>query len=163
MTLRSIPPMRALALAIATVAIAAAGCSSDDEGTPEACLVPADAYAEALHDAPGAVTLADGTPISSCLTSGQDPAELAQVGKAMIDTATRLNADARRDPGGEENVALGYLVAAAHKGAEQTGGIHADLVRRLDAAARFSPGGEPLSGSFERAYSRGFTSGRASG
>jgi hypothetical protein len=155
--------MRALALAAAAAAIAAAGCSSDDAGTPDACLAPADAYVEALHAAPRAVTLADGTPISSCLTSGQDPAELAQAGKAMIDAAERLNAEARRDPGGEENVALGYLVAAAHKGAEQTGGIHADLVRRLDAAARFSPGGADLSGSFERAYSRGFTAGQATG
>jgi len=155
--------MRTLALAAGAVVIAAAGCSSDDAATPDACLAPADAYVEALHAASRAVTLVGGTPISSCLTSGQDPAELSQVGKAMVAAATRLNADARREPGSEQNVALGYLVAAAHKGAEQTGGIHTDLVRRLDAAARFSPGGEPLSGSFERAYSRGFSSGQASG
>jgi hypothetical protein len=152
-------------LAIAAAAIASAGCSSDDDGssTPQACRVPAGGYVDALHNAPGTVTLGGETPISSCLPSDQDAADLAQVGEAMIDAAKRLNAAARRDPGGQQTVALGYLVGAVHAGISETGGIHADLERRLDAAARFSPGGEPLPASFERAYSQGLTSGQASG
>jgi hypothetical protein len=155
-------PIGAL-LAAVIVAVAAAGCGSDETGTPEACLVPASAYLHALRAAPDSVTLAGDIPISGCLPSDQEAAELAQVGEAMVDSATRLNAAARRDPGGDENVALGYLVAAVHSGAEQDGGIHADLVRRLDAAARFSPGSEPLPARFERAYSKGFTAGQSSG
>lgn len=149
--------------ALACAAIALAGCSSDDEGTPEACLAPASDYAQALGAAPGAASLDDGTRISACLPSEQDPAELGQVGEAVIETATRLNAAARRDPGGDVAVALGYLVGALQQGASETGGIHADLLRRLDAAARFTPGGEPLPVSFERAFGEGYAAGQQSG
>jgi hypothetical protein len=140
-----------------------AGCSSDEEDTPAACLGSADAYLEALGAAPSEVRLERSTPISDCMVSGQDPAELGQMGEAMIEAATELNAAARRRPAGEDTVRLGYLVGAVQAGASETGGIHADLVRRLDSAARFSQGGKPLPVSFERAFGEGYAAGQETG
>ena len=57
----------------------------------------------------------------------------------MVEAATRLNAEARAEPGGAANLQLGYLLGAAQRGAEGTEGIHAELIRRLTAAARYSP------------------------
>jgi hypothetical protein len=142
---------------------ALAGCGEEEADTPDACLVGADAYVEALEDAPDPVLLDGSTPISDCLTPDQDPAELGEIGEEMIDAATDLNAAARRDPSGPATVELGYLVGAAQEGAAQSGGIHADLLRRLDAAARFNEGGRPLSASFERAFGEGYAAGQEEG
>jgi hypothetical protein len=156
--MRRLPPIAAIAMLVL------AGCtSSDDEETPAACLAPASAYLDALDAAPGAVTLDGTTPISDCFPPGQDAADLAQVGQAVIETADQLNAAARRDPAGAQTVALGYLVGAVQEGTSATGGIHADLVRRLDAAARFVPQGERLPVSFERAFNEGYAAGQRSG
>jgi hypothetical protein len=137
-----------------------AGCGSDDGETPAACLVPASDYLEALGAAPGQVRLADQTPISDCVTSGQESADLNTVGQSVIQAATKLNAEARRDPSGEETVELGYLVGAVQEGAS---GTEADLVRRLDAAARFNEGGEALGAAFEHAFGRGYAAGQETG
>jgi hypothetical protein len=143
--------------------MASAGCSSSDEETPPACLGSPSVYLEALKRAPGEVRLEGGTPISECLASDQEPAELGRVGEAIVEAATELNAAARRDPAGEDTVQLGYLVGAVQRGAAGTNGIHADLVRRLDAAARFNEGGETLPVSFERAFGRGYAAGQETG
>ena len=158
------PRMRCLLLGAAVAALAATGCSSSgDEGTPQACLAPAGTYIDALDAAPGAVRLGGSTPISDCFPADQDAADLAQAGQSVIEAAKQLNADARRDPGGAQTVALGYLVGAVQEGASATGGIHADLVRRLDAAARFAPAGERLPVSFERAFNQGYAAGQQDG
>jgi hypothetical protein len=140
-----------------------AGCGSDDAETPAACLAPADAYLEALAEAPGEVRLDGTTPISDCIVPSQDGGELSQVGSATVEAATRLNAEARRDPAGERTVELGYLVGAVQEGAAETGGIHADLVRRLDTAARAGEGGEPFSAGFERAFGEGYAAAQEGG
>jgi hypothetical protein len=138
-----------------------AGCGSDGGGeTPAACLVPASDYLEALTAAPAQVRLAEQTPISDCVRSGQGSAELGQVGQSVIQAATKLNAEARRDPGGEATVQLGYLVGAVQEGASDT---EADLVHRLDAAARFNEGGNTLGVQFERAFGRGYAAGQETG
>jgi hypothetical protein len=139
------------------------GCGSDGDETPAACLVPASDYLEALGAAPGDVRLADQTPISECVTSGQASGELNQVGQSVIEAATKLNAEARRDPSGHSTVELGYLVGAVQQGASDAGGELVDLVRRLDAAARFNQGGEPLPAAFERAFGEGYAAGQESG
>ena len=69
-------------------------------------------------------------PISDCLTPSQGTGELENIGQEMIVTATRLNAEARRDPAGTAAVELGYLIGAVSKGADSA---HTDLVRRLTA------------------------------
>jgi hypothetical protein len=151
-----------LVLAV-VVAWATAGCGATSDTTPVSCLEGTDAYQAALKDAPGAVELKGGTPISDCLVENQKAGDLATVGIAMVAAATRLNAEARAEPGGAANLRLGYLLGAAQRGAESTNGIHADLVRRLSTAARYSSGGRPLPPAFLSTYREGFDAGKARG
>jgi len=150
---------RTLALALVGSA-ALAGCSSsENEETPAACLTENGVYRDALGAAPGRVSLEGETLISDCLLPEQEGGELAQVGQLVVETATELNADARRDPTGPATLQLGYLVGALERGAE---GIHADLVRRLNAAARFSPD-QLLPPEFERTFGEGYAAGLEAG
>lgn len=147
---------------VATV-VALAGCGNQGDSTPVACLEPAAVYEKALRDAPGEVLLRQETPISECLASNQQAGDLAQVGEAMVETATSLNTQAREEDGGDAAVQLGYLLGAAERGAASSEGIHSDLVRRLTVAARYAPGKEPLSPQFLSAYREGFDAGRSGG
>jgi hypothetical protein len=145
-------------------ALFAAGCGGRAEPeTPVACLEGTGAYLSALRAAPAAVRLADGTPIGDCLADNQQAGDLATVGEAMVEAATRLNAEARAEAGGKTGVELGYLVGAAAAAAEKTEGVHAQLVRRLAVAARFAPDRRPLSPAFLAAYKRGYDAGHATG
>jgi hypothetical protein len=156
------PTIARAALAILVLAaIPLAGCgSSREDDAPAACLATSQGYLRALEAAPGQVRLAGSVPISACLVPEQSGGELASVGREMIVTATRLNAEARRDPGGPAAVELGYLIGAVSQGADA---IHTDLVRRLNSSAHFSEtGGTPPAG-FERAFGRGYAAGQASG
>jgi|SRR5690348_12641454 len=153
-----------LAVSLATgVALVAAGCGSQGDSTPVVCLEGAPVYERALRDAPGEVLLRGETPISDCLASNQQAGDLAQVGEAMVETATSLNAQARAEDGGEAPARLGYLIGAAERGAASSEGIHSDLVRRLTVAARYAPGKEPLSPAFMRSYEAGYAAGREHG
>lgn len=143
--------------------VALAGCGSQDDSTPVACLEGAGAYERALREAPGEMLLSGETPISDCLASNQSGGDLARVGEAMVETATTLNAEAREADGGQPAVELGYLLGAAQRGAEDSEGIHADLVRRLTVAARYAPDRQPLSPAFLRAYRTGYAAGRNHG
>jgi hypothetical protein len=144
-------------------ALAASGCGGTSSDTPAACLAGAPAYLRALADAPGAVRLREGIPISDCLAENQEAGDLATVGATLVTTATRLNGEARADPGGGANLELGYLLGAAQRGASDTDGIHSELVRRLIAAARYSPESRPLPPAFYRAYRSGYAAGRHNG
>ena len=116
----------------------------------------------ALADAPGEVELDGETPISDCLAENQQGGDLATVGEALVEAATKLNAEARAEPGGDANLQLGYLLGAAQRGADSTEGIHADLIRRLTVAARYAPGAR-CSQAFLATYRQGFDAGRAHG
>ena len=155
-----------LTLALICALVAAAllsACGHSDDGTPVACLEGPNAYGRALAGAPGEVKVDGETPISDCLAENQQGGELATVGTALVEAATRLNAEARSDPGGDANLRLGYLLGAAQRGADRTEGIHADLIRRLTVAARYAPGDQPLSPAFLAAYRRGFDAGHERG
>lgn len=154
---------RLAVLLAAGLALAGIGCGSQGDSTPVACLEGAGAYEKALRDAPGEVLLAGETAISDCLAPNQQAGDLAQVGEAMVETATALNSQAREEDGGDAAVQLGYLIGAAERGAESSEGIHADLVRRLTVAARYAPDKEPLSPQFLSAYREGFDAGRSGG
>ena len=161
--MRARPPLATALAALLALAAILAGCgNAKDSSTPVACLEGTGAYMKALAAAPGEATLADGTPISECLADNQQGGDLATVGEAMVETATKLNAEARAEPGGPAAVRLGYLLGAAERGASQTGGIHAELVRRLTVAARYSPQ-PPLPSAVQRAYREGFEAGRDHG
>jgi hypothetical protein len=149
------------ALAAAVILLGAAGCGTkQNDLAPAACLVTNQAYLRALESAPGAVRLASDTAISACLVPEQQAGQLASIGQEMIIAATKLNVEARHDPGGRHAVQLGYLIGAVAKGADP---IHTDLVRRVNSAARFSEKGGTLPASFERAFGRGYAAGHSSG
>jgi hypothetical protein len=151
-------------LVLLAAAVLAAGCGrSQSEATPIACLDGTSAYLAALDKAPGKVRLSGATPISACLTENQEGGELASVGEAMVEAATKLSAEARAEPGGDANLQLGYLLGAAQRGADETEGIHTDLVRRLTVAARYAPGSKPLPAAFLATYREGFDAGHAGG
>lgn len=153
---------RALVLG-ACAAVLLAACGSGEPATPAACLEGAGTYLSALRKAPAAVRLGGRTPISFCLVEDQQAGELSRVGLALLRTATELNADARPRPGGQANLALGYLAGAVERGAANTSGIHADLVRRIETAAEFSPRGEPLPAAYRSTLERGKRAGRENG
>ncbi|MGN6274912.1 MAG: hypothetical protein ACTHNP_03155 [Solirubrobacterales bacterium] len=156
--------MRFVALiALALACLIAAGCGNQDETTPVACLEGPGAYEKALASAPGEVLLSGETPISDCLVRNQQGGDLATVGEAMVTVATKLNAEARAEPGGDAALRLGYLLGAVQRGAEHGEGIHADLVRRLTVAARYTAGKQPLPPSFLSAYREGFDAGHSGG
>jgi hypothetical protein len=155
--------MRRLLLATAAIAFALAGCGSNDAETPVACLEGDGVYLQALERAPAAVKLRGETPISDCPVENQSGGDLATVGAAMVETATKLNAGAREDPGGAANLQLGYLIGAARDSAERTDGIHSELLRRLSTAASYNPSERPLPLAFIRAFARGIDAGQASG
>lgn len=152
-----------LALLASLCLIAIAGCGTQNESTPVACLEGAAAYEKALQDAPAEVLLGGATPISDCLASNQTAGDLSQVGEAMVEAATNLNAKAREKSGERAALQLGYLLGAAKRGAEDSEGIHSDLVRRLTVSARFAPGKQPLSPAFYRAYRTGYAAGQSEG
>ena len=155
---------RLLVLSLACLgALAVAGCGSQDDSTPVACLEGSAAYLKALEAAPGPVELGGGTTIGECLAPNQKAGDLSTVGVAMVEAATTLNAEAREDPGGAAALQLGYLLGAASGAAEESEGIHTDLLRRLTVAARFAPDRDPLSAAFRRAYARGFSAGAQHG
>jgi hypothetical protein len=144
--------------------LAGAGCGSqNDDSTPVACLEGSAAYLTALRAAPAAVALGGETPISDCLAENQQGGDLATVGEAMVAAATKLNSEARAEPGGDANLQLGYLLGAAEAGAEKTEGIHTDLIRRLTVAARFAPADDPPPAAFFSTYRRGFDAGNENG
>ena len=147
-------------VAALTAALLAAGCGDGEESdTPAACLDRSGVYREALEAAPGEVRLQAETPVSDCLPRDQSSGDLTRTGELMVETATELNAGARRDPGGAATVQLGYLVGAIERGADS---IHADLVRRVNSAARFTPD-RLLPAEFERTFGRGYSAGLDSG
>jgi hypothetical protein len=161
--------MRAMRIRIAIVFAAAAtcllavGCGEPSDSTPVACLEGTGAYVKALAEAPGVVKLGGETLISECLAENQQAGDLATVGTDLVTATTRLNAEARAEPGGDANLRLGYLLGAAERGAQGTNGIHADLIRRLSAAARYSPDNRPLPPAFLSTYREGFDAGQARG
>jgi len=133
-------------IALLTLLALVAGCGETSDRTPEACLSGAGFYVEGGRG---------DVRISDCLMESQSGGELATVGAAMVEAATELNSAARARSGGEANRRLGYLVGAAERGAEDTGGIHADLLRRLKAAALYSPADRSPSATFLSTYRRG--------
>lgn len=148
---------------VACVCLLAAGCGNQDDSTPVACLEGPSAYEKVLAAAPGEVLLGGKTPISDCLVRNQQGGDLATVGEALVTVATKLNAEARAEPGGSDALRLGYLLGAVQRGAEHGEGIHTDLVRRLTVAARYAPGKQPLPPQFLAAYREGFDAGHSGG
>jgi hypothetical protein len=120
--------------AAAVIALVVAGCGGPAP-TPlaDGCTAGPDAIVAALRTAPGAVVLADGSPLSRCISDGTDEGELQTVGIAFSSAAERLRDTAETDP--EAALRLGYLVGVTQKGAARTNGVMAELVRRIEIVA----------------------------
>jgi hypothetical protein len=126
--------MRPLALLAVAATVAVAGCGAGDgggDGPPLSCTDSDAAIVRALAAAPAPVTLGDGTRLSDCVARATSDADLQSVGIVFTNAAERLV-----DAG--DSVAVGYLVGAARRGAENTGGVGVELVRRLESAGRRS-------------------------
>jgi hypothetical protein len=150
---------RGIAAAAVVLVSALAACGSKGStSVPSACIEPVGAWLSALRSAPAAVRLGGDTQISACFT-GAEPPDVAQT---AVKAATVLNAQARRDPGGQSTVSLGYLDGALHVGTVHVPS-EADLVRRVDTAARYNPHGGSLGAAFERAFGKGYAAGEATG
>jgi hypothetical protein len=150
--------MRAARLVLVLAAAAlAAGCQ--DDGAPPvslACTEDPKAVVRALSGAPGAVALADGTPLSRCLRDADGDADLQEVGSTFSRAAEDLELVALR---GDERAGLqlGYLVGAARRGARTTSGLADELVRRLERSAA------AVEGPAADAVQRGLAAGEARG
>lgn len=141
------------------MAAALAACGSKGStDAPAACLTPVSGWLTALESAPGAVRLGGDMQISSCFTGAESP----DIAQTAVKAATILNARARRSPGGDGTVSLGYLDGAVHVGTAHVPS-EADLVRRIDTAARYNPHGGSLGAAFEHAFGKGYAAGEATG
>jgi hypothetical protein len=144
------------ALAGLAICLALGGCSrEEDKPAPVACKAGADSIERALARAPARVELG-GATLSECFQRGSSSADIQQVGAAYVAVATRLAAEAKREPNGTAALRLGYLVGAARRGSAETQGIHEELIRRIE---------QELIGVDTRtpAYRRGLEAGRSRG
>jgi hypothetical protein len=139
---RLLAPLAVAALLVAT------GCGEEKTVLAPACTEGAGAVVTALEQAPGPVTLGDGTTLSRCVDQARSEVELQSLGMVLTGAAEQL-ADQRRV------VALGYLVGAAQRGSQHNSGVGAELVRRLESTGRRVGDGPDLR--------RGLKAGKASG
>jgi len=112
------------------VTLLLAGCTKERERLPAACLTTPGAIQRALERAPAAVTLADGTRLSTCVSRARADTELQTLGAALIGAADRLAARAATDPAGP--MRLGYLRGATRRGVESNRDLAANLLRRIE-------------------------------
>src|SRR4051794_28864978 len=98
------------AVIAASLLLAGCGSGAGKESPPIGCITGAGSYVRALEADPASPALDDGTPISDCLPTGQSGGDQADVGAAIIEASGDLNEEARKDPGGKANFALGYLL-----------------------------------------------------
>ena len=139
-----------------------AGCGSNGpDATPTACLDPATAYLSALQAAPDQVRLGSGTAISDCFGATQEAGELANVGQTVIRVATQLNAEARRDPGGEDTVMLGYLAGAVHEGTSPRGRRRRRPRSALRRGGPLQPERRDARRGVRASFGKGYAAGRA--
>ncbi|MGI8728863.1 MAG: hypothetical protein ACR2LK_02530 [Solirubrobacteraceae bacterium] len=117
--------------ALGTVLLVACG-SPEASPLPVACLGEPSAIRAALQRAPQAVRLADGTPLSRCVSQAS-AGDLQTLGVRLTRVADDLRARAGSDPAAA--LQLGYLVGAVRRGAALTPGIAAQLARRVERAA----------------------------
>src|SRR4051794_3870380 len=148
-------------LALAPLALAAAGCGEGDPPPVDAaCIASPAAIERALARAPAPVTLPSGTRLSECVAGARSDADLQNAGLVLTRAADHLADRAQRGDAGAA-LDLGYLVGAARRGAARTNGIHAELARRLESAARIlaDGGGANLASALQR----GLRAGEATG
>jgi hypothetical protein len=143
---------KVLAIAAAT---ALAGCGGHGgEKLPAGCSEGPEAVLKALAAAPGAVRI-DGVAISRCFNRNASADDVQIVGTSLVPAAQQLGDRAAAQPEGDAALQLGYLLAAARRGAARNG-LADDLLRRLEQEEGSLPGRS-------RAFERGRRAGSATG
>ena len=143
---------------VGILALLVAGCSSEREPVPRACVSDPAAILEALTGAPGPVRLDDGTRISTCVGRAGSPEELQTLGLLFTRVADELAAGVEQDVAAA--TALGYLAGAVDRGAASShAGVAAQLAARIERAAGRIGGGPGA----EAAVRRGLQAGQRSG
>ena len=138
-------------------AVAVAGCTtSDGPSLSAACTAGEGDVARALRSAPGAVRLADGTPLSDCIRQARSDADLQNLGLVLTAVAEDLEGSAPSAP--RAALELGYLVGAARRGAPSESSLQAELVHRLERSAAVE-----MSSAARRALAEGMRAGEARG
>jgi hypothetical protein len=126
-------------LAAAIVALLLAGCAtSEPEPEPAACGAPAATFVRALERAPGAVRLADGTRLSTCVGRARSDADLQSLGLSLTSAADTLRERVAGDPAAAAG--LGYLTGAVRAGVATNAGLATELGRRVERAATLGDG-----------------------
>ena len=148
--------LRSRTLVLLCGACLLAGCSSEDEQTPAACLDldGGAAVRAALRSAPNAVRV-HGRPLSACLHEDTDGATLTGVGQAYVEAAAGLADDAAARPGGPAETQLGYLIGATRRSMAGGQGAAGELLRRLEQEALRVDARSPAFVEGERAGLRG--------
>ena len=146
-------------LVVLTVALMLGGCSQSEDPYPAVCLEGPETVLTALRQAPGAVALAGGTRLSSCIGSARTEGELQSLGIVLVRVADALRGDAATRT--DAALQLGYLAGAVGAGARRSSGsIAAQLARRVDQLASLGPGTAPASAA---ALARGRAAGERGG
>lgn len=130
---------------VLTVALLVTGCAEGGgDGVPDACLEGPETVLTALRQAPDAVTLADGTRLSSCVGSARTEGELQSLGIVFVRVADALRRNAATRP--DAALRLGYLSGAVKAGATRSSGaVAAQLARRVQQVATLDQGASPAS------------------
>ena len=120
-------------IVVAILVVLLAGCATTgDEPVPAGCLGEPATIVQALARAPGAVTLPDGTRLSTCLSRAREDGDLQALGVSLVTVADMLRARVASDPGAA--TALGYLAGAVRAGVATNQGLATVLGRRIERA-----------------------------
>jgi len=122
------------ASAVLALAFVLAGCTSERDPVPAACLDGPQAIGRALERAPAAVTLAGATKLSTCISRSRSDFELQSLGSTLLGVADDLGARAATDE--VAALRLGYLVGATRRGVGANPGLAVQLGRRLEQTTR---------------------------
>jgi hypothetical protein len=141
------------------LALLLAGCAgAQDDPVPTGCLDRPATIVRALAQAPGAVTLPDGTRLSTCLRRARADGDLQELGVSLISVADMLRARVASDPGAA--VGLGYLAGAVRAGVAANQGLAAELGRRIERATALADDAPQAA---QAARAQGLAAGESSG
>jgi hypothetical protein len=143
----------------AVLALLLAGCATAQrEPVPSGCLGQPAAIVQALAQAPGAVRLAGGTRLSTCVRRARADGDLQTLGVSLITVADMLRARVASDPAAAAG--LGYLAGAVRAGVAANQGLAAELGRRIERATALD---DDASQPARAAHARGMQAGASGG
>jgi hypothetical protein len=143
----------------AVLALLLAGCATARrEPVPPGCLGQPAAIVRALARAPGAVRLAGGTRLSTCVRRARADGDLQTLGVSLVTVADMLRARVAADPAAAAG--LGYLAGAVRAGVAANQGLAGELGRRIERATALD---DDASQPARAAHARGMRAGASGG